>query len=179
MHHMHQTRKDGVTPYFEHPMAVYCLLNSLPEAEGFDRDLMRAVAWGHDLLEDTDVSEDEIRAAHPELGPKILAGVRMLTFLRPGDPKPVDKAACKADYIARVAREASPEILAVKIADRLCNTRDFLKLEGAGREKAAGYLKNGEPLRLALGRLPSPIREKLTEEWNEVAGRLGVPSSGF
>ena len=56
----------------------------------------------------------------------------------------------KAAYIEKVARTAPPEILVVKMADRLCNTLDFL---ADGRPaKALEYFGYGEPL---FARIPS------------------------
>lgn len=58
----------------------------------------------------------------------------------------------KADYIKHIAQVACFPVLAVKIADRICNTLDFLALEGAGKGKAAQYFALGEPLFVALNR---------------------------
>ncbi len=48
-------------------------------------------------------------------------------------------------YIADVARTASAEIVVVKIADRLCNTLEFMA--DGDVEHARAYLGYGEPLR--------------------------------
>lgn len=45
--HADQFRRDGVTPYIVHPQAVASMCNT--EAE-------KAVAWLHDVVEDTDVN---------------------------------------------------------------------------------------------------------------------------
>lgn len=52
--HKGQFRFDKVTPYIKHPEAVANLLNGQVE---------KAVAWLHDVLEDTDVTEDDLLKA--------------------------------------------------------------------------------------------------------------------
>ena len=134
----------GGIPYIVHPHDVVCMLKSWGYSE--DRHpVTLSVAWTHDVLEDTDASEGAIlQAAGGEYGEQILDGVKTLTFACPvasGDPT---RKALKNAYIEKVANEAPPEILAVKIADRLCNTMDFLA--GGNAQRAQAYLGLGEPL---------------------------------
>ena len=56
--HEGQVRKGSPVPYVEHPMAVAMIL----DRAGFDEDVVIAGLL-HDLVEDTDVSLDEIRAS--------------------------------------------------------------------------------------------------------------------
>lgn len=135
-HHEGQFRKDGKTPYIEHPRAVVSLLTNWGYGTG-DRMWTLAVAWGHDLLEDTDCTEEEIRDACGEIGGQVLDAIRLLSR---------DKAVfpVKDAYIRNVAEKASAPVLAVKIADRLRNTRDFLAL--GRKEKARAYFLEGTPL---------------------------------
>ncbi len=150
--HEGQLRKDGKTPYIEHPKAVAELMGKWgfePESNG----LAVAVAWGHDLIEETppekheEVEGDIIGAVWGLLGEeeRVLEAIRLLSRDKAEFP-------VKADYIRHVAETASQAVLAVKIADRICNTRDFLKLEGAGLEKARQYFSEGEPLFQHLGK---------------------------
>ena len=134
---------EGNIPYIVHPHAVVAMLKEWGFSEKAD-PVTLAVAWCHDVLEDTDTPESAIRDLDLELGPQILSGVRRLTF-KPNVPHgSTDYGRLKADYIAAVARTAPPEILVVKIADRLCNTLDFL---ADGRPaKALEYFGYGEPL---------------------------------
>ena len=67
--HAGQPRKDG-TPYINHPIRVALRLKE----EGYDLTY-QIVGLFHDLLEDTDTSEEEIRA----YGEDILTAVRLLT----------------------------------------------------------------------------------------------------
>jgi (p)ppGpp synthase/HD superfamily hydrolase len=156
--HAGQLRKDGKTPYIEHPKAVAELMGKWgfgPQCHGW----AVAVAWGHDLIEETppemrkEVEHDILCSACGLLDERetILQAIRLLS--RDKTVFPV-----KADYIRHVAETASQPVLAVKIADRICNTRDFLKLEGAGIEKARHYFAAGAPLFDHLGKTQFPCQ---------------------
>ena len=133
----------GNVPYVVHPHAVVAMLKEWGYTEQDDAVTL-AVAWGHDVLEDTDTPEASIIAVDDVLGESILEGIKMLTF-KPGVTSGhFDYGRLKADYIANVAHTASPEIIAVKIADRLSNTLDFLN--DGEKEHAYAYLGYGEPL---------------------------------
>lgn len=100
-YHAGQFRKGpGNVPYIVHPAAVVKTLLGWGEAE--DSPAI-AIAWGHDLLEDTAVSEAEIRAA---AGDRVLAGIRVLT--RP-------QTMAKERYLCQVAASGDREVL---LADR-------------------------------------------------------------
>ena len=73
-YHAGQTRQgDGYIPYIVHPRDVAETLISWGEKE--DSPLIE-MAWGHDLLEDTDATEEEIF----EIGGKdVLEAVKLLT----------------------------------------------------------------------------------------------------
>lgn len=157
----------GNVPYIVHPHAVVSMLKEWGYTEQDDAVTL-AVAWGHDILEDTDTPESVILAVDDVLGPRILAGIGMLTF-RPGvSSVHPDYGRLKADYIANVARDASPEILVVKIADRLCNTLDYLA-DGEA-EHARAYLGYGAPLR---GRIVDcKYAAAITSTWHMVESRV-------
>lgn len=100
-------------PYIVHPQGIVQKLldwGELPSSTAIP------MAWGHDLLEDTTVSEAEILAASNEV---VLAGIKLLT-----KPQNMEKPL----YLQRVADMASREILLVKTADRLFNSRSFATL---------------------------------------------------
>lgn len=66
--HDGQFRWDKITPYITHPTAV---------AEALDGDELKAVAWLHDVLEDTELTaQDLVEAGIPR---KIVQYVLMLT----------------------------------------------------------------------------------------------------
>lgn len=90
--HAGQTDKLGVE-YIEHPRRVAARLDEFRE---------QAVAWLHDVVEDTDVTEDDLRTAG--LDEEIVEAVLLLTRTEGDD-----------HYYARIA--ASPLARSVKLAD--------------------------------------------------------------
>ena len=159
----------GNVPYIVHPHAVVAMLKDWGFTEK-DDPVTLAVAWCHDVLEDTDTPEQLILGLDDGLGAKILDGVRRLTF-SPGVPNgSPDYGRLKAAYIENVARTAPPEIIVVKIADRLCNTLDFL---ADGRPaKALEYLGYGDPL---FTRIPACAHaDAIERSRREVFDRLAV-----
>lgn len=97
--HDGQTDKAGL-PYIEHPKRVAA---QLPTAE------LQAVALLHDVLEDTDVTAEDLAAAG--IPQAVIAGVVAMTK-QPGDDYP--------EAVARAARH--PLARAVKAADIADNT---------------------------------------------------------
>lgn len=167
-YHQGTLRKDGITPYIEHPKAVVALL----ESWGITDPITLAIAWGHDLLEETpverrDVLLQEILSAG---GEEVLQGIKWLTF----DPTPEarEDKALKANekevYIETIARKAPMKSLVVKVADRLCNTRDFLKL--GNPLKARRYLSKGKPL--LTDSFDFALFSKVLDEWRIVEAEV-------
>ena len=149
---------EGNIPYIVHPHAVVAMLKDWGFSEKAD-PVTLAVAWCHDVLEDTDTPEEAILDLDVALGPQILSGVKTLTF-RPTAPNgTAEYGRQKAAYIEKVARTAPTDILVVKIADRLCNTLDFLT---DGRPtRALEYFGYGEPL---FARIPVCAHAKAIEK---------------
>ena len=128
-------------PYVEHPADVVAMLKSWGYTEKEDAVTL-AVAWGHDLLEDTAIGEARIYAVlgEGEVPCRIVEGIKILTFHPSVGTDDPEYGQQKAAYISHVAREATPEILPVKMADRICNTLDFHKCEEIQRARAyLGY----------------------------------------
>lgn len=101
--HNGQTRKEGV-PYITHPIAVAEILRE----KGYGIDYLIAGLF-HDLLEDTDATEEEIL----ELGGEsVLTAVKLLTKQTGYNMR---------EYIEGIKR--NPIAFAVKGADRLHNLR--------------------------------------------------------
>ena len=151
-------------PYVEHPADVVAMLKSWGYDEQEDAVTL-AVAWGHDLLEDTAIGETRICAVLGvgEVPRRIVEGLKMLTF-RPsvGNDDP-EYGKQKAAYISRVAHEASPEILPVKMADRICNTLDFYKCGEI--QRAREYLGYADEVFEMVGvtKYSAKIEETLSE----------------
>lgn len=140
--HEGQTRKEGV-PYITHPIAVAEMLYE----KGYGLDYLIAGLF-HDLLEDTDATEEEIC----ELGnEKILTAVKLLTK---------QKGYSMREYIEGIKR--NPIAFAVKGADRLHNLRcaknasvDFRKKYI--RESLDWYLDFSPEIQAAIDELQATI----------------------
>lgn len=101
--HQGQFRRDGTTPYIDHPRAVASRVTGDVAAE--------CAAWLHDVLEDTNVTEDEMRARGiPE---EAISCVKLLTKNEQTEYEP---------YLAAI--KAHPTARKVKIADMLANLSD-------------------------------------------------------
>jgi len=135
--HKGGTRRYTNAPYITHPADVVDMLKGWGYRDDDPEEAVSlAIAWGHDLLEDTKVTFDEIiEASFPEPN-RVLGGIQHLTF----DPK---GALTKDEYIRAIGESEPPYRLVVKIADRLCNTLDFCE---SGDVYAKKYLEFGEPL---------------------------------
>lgn len=101
--HAGQVRRDGITPYVKHPESVAARVAGDPRAE--------AVAWLHDVLEDTSWTASDLR--REGLPPEVVDAVVLLTKADGGD---------YGAYLHRV--RANPLACRVKIADMLANLAD-------------------------------------------------------
>ena len=95
-------KRIGGDDYITHPIAVYEIVKN----QGFD-ERYQIVALFHDLLEDTDASEEEILKYG---SPEILEAVKLLTKKKGYD---------MAEYISGI--KENPIAFTVKAADRLHN----------------------------------------------------------
>ena len=103
--HANQFRRDGVTPYIEHPAAVAAWLS------GNDDDTI-ATAWLHDVIEDTAENGVTLRAAG--VSENVIRAVMALTK-HPGQEYD--------EYIKNVKK--NPMARKVKIADMINNLCDM------------------------------------------------------
>ena len=103
--HANQKRKDG-TPYIFHPMAVAELLKRY----GYDLDY-KVAGILHDVLEDTDATDEEVRA----FGENVYEAVKLVT--RP-------KGADESEYVKNIL--GNRMAAAVKNADKIHNMYDII-----------------------------------------------------
>ena len=166
--HKGQYRKwpDG-RPYIVHPQAVYDMLYKQWGYNEANDVVSLCVAWGHDLIEDAkpkdrEAIEKEIVAAGGEWGKEVLAGIRTLSLIIPEDLSNDEYDRRKNAYMEGIATNAPLAVLVVKMADRLCNTLDFAKLD---KGRARGYLDKGMYLFRRIDQMPRPdrIRKSLAE----------------
>ncbi len=116
--HEGQTDKAGA-PYIGHPAHV---------ASQVEGDAAKAVAWLHDVVEDTPLTFDDLRTAG--IDNDVIAALRLLTH---------DKRVPYLDYVANLKRNELAR--AVKLAD-LAHNSDLGRLPEvtqADRERAEKY----------------------------------------
>lgn len=156
-YHAGQFRKGAEKlPYIVHPQAVAETLLIWGEDEN---SIAIQIAWGHDLLEDTAVSESEILAV---ANTEILQGIKLLTR-----PRSMDKAL----YLQSIAESGNRDALLVKISDRICNTKDFVKLEG--KLYAYQYLHEVDELIPALEKFSDDsVVKNALQEWKTIDNEL-------
>lgn len=114
-YHKTQFRNKNKVPYTEHLIGVRSILSSVLEITGeiTDKTLvedMLNTALGHDLIEDTDVSEEEIIAVSNE---RVLSWIKILS-------NPVDDA--HTDKYMEQLNNAPEEVRIIKYCDLLENT---------------------------------------------------------
>lgn len=113
--HTGQTRKFSGEPYITHPVRVAETLRYY----GYPQATISA-GYLHDVLEDTDATLLELES---EFGSEIARLVEEVT-----NNKELMKAMSKGNYQAMRICELSKDALAIKLADRLDNTRDMKTL---------------------------------------------------
>ena len=100
--HDGQFRRDGKTPYIEHPKAV---------AETVSDDITKSIAWLHDVLEDTKLTMFDLGLQG--IPPEVAIPVEVLTK---------KEGVSYRNYLANVKQNYRAR--QVKIADMLCNLTD-------------------------------------------------------
>ena len=121
--HKDQFRRDGKTPYVEHPRAVMAILRW---ELGVDDPEVLAAALLHDTIEDTRTDYDDL---FERFGKRVADIVSVLT-----KDKRLPEPRREREYFARIAR-ASREARLCKAGDTLHNLRDT---DAAHRPKALG-----------------------------------------
>jgi (p)ppGpp synthase/HD superfamily hydrolase len=118
--HRYQFRRDGVTPYIIHPMRVAAIVEYHAKLD-LDYTNIVCAAYLHDVLEDTNVTYDELVE---EFNHGVANLVLELTNSFEGEEL---KGLEKDKYITDKMVNMSDSALIIKLADRLDNTRDQLK----------------------------------------------------
>ena len=132
----HVTKKGqlyGPLPYTHHLQDVEKVLAEFGET----RTEMRVASWGHDLIEDTDVKARDIEEAFGEEVARLVSAVTS----EPG----INRKTRNALTYPKI-REAGPDAIRLKLADRIANVRFGLNT-GKG---AKMYAKEHEDFRRAL-----------------------------
>ncbi len=156
-YHSTQTRKGkDKIPYIVHPEAV---VNKLLRWGEDVSSLAVAMAWGHDLMEDTTVSDSEILEAG---GKEVFDGIKILTH---------SDTISKDVYLKNIAASAPRNVLLVKIADRISNSEDFISYKG--KLHAYQYLHQADCLVQALEKFADDaVVENALQAWREIDENL-------
>lgn len=121
--HKGQIRKVSGLPYITHPAAV---VDALKQLGMKDQDLL-AAAWLHDVVEDCEVSIDELKF---RFGDKVAELVGMVTNpAKPEDGNRSDRFRINCAHL----KHASPEAMSIKLADIMhnCSTLDLTDVKFA------------------------------------------------
>lgn len=134
-----QKRKYTLEPYIVHPAEVVEIVRSVPHTEE-----MLAAAWLHDVVEDTQVSLQDIET---EFGRPVAELVMWLTDL----PTSAGNRAYRKQATIRRLSEAPAEAQTVKLADLVSNTSSimqhdpsFAKVYLAEKAEALAVLTKGD-----------------------------------
>lgn len=127
-------RKSTNVPYIIHPLEVLKQLSIWGFNEESYPDVWQ-IAILHDILEDTKTTSTELEI---HFNKEISEAVQILTYNPLIETKP--------NYIERIA-SAPPKLLIIKIADRICNVRDFIISDPTYAKK---YFQKAIPLITAL-----------------------------
>lgn len=137
--HANQFRKEHNAagcriPFIVHPIQVMKVIFDW----GAGSEVNLAAAVSHDLLEDTDVTDNELFGT---IGDPSYQIVQELTFHEQGaDPR--DRQDQKHVYLQTFAVK-SVNALVIKLADRACNVQDFIN---GGDKYASTYANKAQPL---------------------------------
>jgi len=123
--HHGQTRADGVTPYFAHPMRV---ASTLHRRFGVDDSDAYIAALLHDTIEDTKTTFDELAKAFGE------PVARMVAVLTKDERLPAKK---RDDIYYAGLETASWQTKAIKMADSYDNVLDSLSSKSPRKKLAA------------------------------------------
>ena len=124
-YHKGQFRKDGVTPYINHPLAICKKLFELGiTTNEYNKKLdmqdfkYYSVALLHDVLEDTKITEQELNKC---VCPYTYTRVKALTCEKTDNPF------YKMEYLQNIVNHEDERVFIIKVIDRICNVEDFVK----------------------------------------------------
>ena len=123
--HEGQFRKDGKTPYINHPIAVAEIVKKYKKSKNIDAIVASALL--HDTLEDTYTSYRELKE---EFGEMVASMVLEVT-----SAKVITTLLGKGRYLKHKMKWMSPYAFVIKLADRLANLRDSSSLPESKRKE--------------------------------------------
>lgn len=133
--HKGQYRKDGITPYIEHPKGVVSLLKE----NGVNDENILCAAWLHDTIEDCDITKEFLER---EFNPEVARIVSLLTR-DIGRDEYLDRI-LNADYAAQI----------IKLADVVYNSSSLFK--GIEEKTVTRIVNDSRNLYLGLSKKVAP-----------------------
>jgi guanosine-3',5'-bis(diphosphate) 3'-pyrophosphohydrolase len=121
--HKFQLRKDGITPFINHPIQVAELISSVG---GIQDEVILSAAILHDIIEDTATTYDEVKNTFGF----VIADIVMEC----SDNKDLPKAERKRLQVVDVSSK-SYEAKIVKLADKIANMTDIIVNPAIGWDK--------------------------------------------
>jgi guanosine-3',5'-bis(diphosphate) 3'-pyrophosphohydrolase len=135
--HRNQTRKDGGTPYFAHPVRVALTVR---DVFGCDDPVCLAAALLHDTIEDTTTDSDDLAEQFGHEVADIVAAVTKNGALPEVQREAsYDSGLARADWRARL----------IKLADVYDNFCDAVEHHGRGRVPQKNFEKAARAMKLA------------------------------
>lgn len=145
--HRNQKRKYTGEPYIVHPAEVVSLVRQVPHTEE-----MLAAAWLHDVVEDCEVTFDQIVQACDH---DVMTLVVDLTDV--SKPEDGNRAKRKAIDLRHIALYGCPQSWTIKLADVISNSRsilandpNFSKVYLPEKRALLEVLKDGDPTLWAM-----------------------------
>jgi len=162
--HRHQTRADGITAYIEHCKAV--AFQVYVHVHGMDDgpQLIQA-AFLHDVLEDTDATEEELRL---RFGDEITDLVVELTKDK-GEQRELGQDT--TEYLVTMMLRMSERALTIKLCDRYANIRDLQNQ--SDKEFTTYYLDSTKKILESVGAQREGITMRNTHIINDLNHLIG------
>lgn len=154
--HKNQFRKSNNIPYIIHPLRVLTILRSVGFTEIKDQDLMIATLF-HDLIEDTDVTKQDIKT---RFGEKIASIAKELTK---------SKNQTKEQYLLSF-KDGSDEAKIIKMADRIDNLLD-MDISNWTNEKKVNYTEQAKLILNHCGNANKQLASLLNQIINKILNR--------
>ena len=163
--HRCQRRKDGQTPYINHPIQVLTLLAEVAQVRSAE---ILAAAVLHDVLEDTDTTTAELIT---HFGPEVTGLVAEVT-----DDQRVSGQVRKQRQIERAPRLSSGAAM-IRLADKATNVNDLLEAppKAWGLERRQAYVLWAEQVVDRCPLVNSPLLLHTKQVIARVKGELGLP----
>lgn len=166
-YHEEQKRSDG-SPYIVHLIRVALLINKYEDRVSADVIISALL---HDVLEDTNISEDIILHA---LGKTVLSYVKKLTRYRPKNETPKQREEGKINKV-QVVMSSVRDIRVVKTFDYLDNmiSWKFIAPDKPHFRKIPRWLMEAKTMYIPLAKITNPIACSLMEQELEQYLALG------